>query len=211
MPENYDVSMSFTAADRVVARRIADALRKKRIRVIYDNPVGPELWGRDLSVHLWNIFEGSRICTVLISESYQQSNWAAQEWRSLLAHSSAKDSFSILPIKIAGSVDERFFQGLVWIEYSKSSLPRIVEEVRRRLNDIPLPDDDSSLERYHVIRRDSGWSVKRQGASRAASIHKTQQEAIEAAKQITLQNKSAEIVVHRADGTIQSREQLNDE
>jgi Uncharacterized protein conserved in bacteria (DUF2188)/TIR domain len=211
MPENYDVSMSFTAADRDVARRIADALKANGIRVIFDKPAGPELWGRDLSVRLRNIFEGSRICTVLISESYQQSEWAQLEWRSLLAHSRAKDSFSILPIKISDSVDEKFLQGLVWIDYSESSLPRIVEEVQRRLNDMPLREEDSSLERYHVIRRDTGWSVKRQGSSRARSIHKTQQEAIEAAKQITLKNKPAEIVVHRADGTIQSREQLNNE
>lgn len=56
----------------------------------------------------------------------------------------------------------------------------------------------------HVVPSESGWSVKRSGASRASSTHATQQEAIAAATQIA-RNQRTELYIHGRDGRIRER------
>lgn len=46
-----------------------------------------------------------------------------------------------------------------------------------------------------------GWQVKTEGAERAGSLHRTQQEAIERARESAKREK-VEVVIHRPDGTI---------
>ena len=58
----------------------------------------------------------------------------------------------------------------------------------------------------HVVPDTSGkWSVKSAGATRATKRFETQAEAIEWAKRIA-QSDRGELVVHRADGTIRSKD-----
>lgn len=57
--------------------------------------------------------------------------------------------------------------------------------------------------RVHVVPSSSGWSVKKEGATRSTAVRSTKIGAIEAAKQV----KSADrIVIHKKDGTIQRNE-----
>jgi hypothetical protein len=56
----------------------------------------------------------------------------------------------------------------------------------------------------HVVPSESGWSVRKAGASRASSTHATQQEAIAAATQIA-RNQRTELYVHGRDGRIRDR------
>ncbi len=59
-----------------------------------------------------------------------------------------------------------------------------------------------SRNRIHVIARDRGWAVKREGASRAAKVHDSKEAAVRHAKSIPRQD----VVVHRKDGSIQKWE-----
>jgi uncharacterized protein YdaT len=56
-----------------------------------------------------------------------------------------------------------------------------------------------SRSRTHVIKREDGWAVKRQGTKRASKVYGTQKKAINGAKKL---RKSSEIVVHKRDGSI---------
>ena len=56
----------------------------------------------------------------------------------------------------------------------------------------------------HVVPNDKGWSVKRAGASKASSVHRTQDEAIQAAKRLA-QSQRTELYVHGRDGRIRER------
>ena len=57
----------------------------------------------------------------------------------------------------------------------------------------------------HVVPHPGGWAVRKPGASRATSVHQTQEAAIDAAK-TTLRRGSGvgrrEMVIHRRDGRI---------
>ena len=57
----------------------------------------------------------------------------------------------------------------------------------------------------HVTPSSGGWKVKSVGAERAAKITSTQAEAIRLGRQIAT-NRGAELIVHRSDGTVRSKD-----
>ena len=58
----------------------------------------------------------------------------------------------------------------------------------------------------HVVPNPKGgWDAKSEGAERAASHHDTQQEAIDAGRQIA-RNRGSELVIHRPDGRIRDKD-----
>lgn len=57
----------------------------------------------------------------------------------------------------------------------------------------------------HVVPRSDRWAVKGAGNQRATSLHDTQQQAIDAAREIA-RNQQAELVIHRPDGRIRDKD-----
>ena len=53
----------------------------------------------------------------------------------------------------------------------------------------------------HIVPHQSGWAAKREGASRAGSVHQTQRQAIDAAKR-TAKRERSEVVIHDRRGQI---------
>jgi uncharacterized protein YdaT len=61
----------------------------------------------------------------------------------------------------------------------------------------------------HVVPHEGKWAVKGEGNTRVTSIHDTQSEAIDAAKEIAMNQKS-EVFIHRPDGRIRERDSYDD-
>jgi len=53
----------------------------------------------------------------------------------------------------------------------------------------------------HVVPHPDGWATKSEGSTRAGSVHDTQAQAIERARE-QAQRQQTEVVIHRKDGTI---------
>jgi uncharacterized protein YdaT len=53
----------------------------------------------------------------------------------------------------------------------------------------------------HVVPHEDGWAVRGEGNQRVTSVHDTQGEATERAREIA-RNQRSEVVIHRRDGTI---------
>ena len=56
---------------------------------------------------------------------------------------------------------------------------------------------------YHVAPHPNGWQVKRERAKQATIVRPTKEEAIEAARELALNNKPSQIKIHKRDGTIE--------
>lgn len=56
----------------------------------------------------------------------------------------------------------------------------------------------------HVVPHDEGWAVKVPGNERASSVHDTQQEAIDVARERAISNRS-EMFIHNRQGRIRER------
>ncbi|MBZ5639205.1 MAG: DUF2188 domain-containing protein [Acidobacteriia bacterium] len=57
----------------------------------------------------------------------------------------------------------------------------------------------------HVVPQDDRWAVKKPGADRASSVHETQREAIDQARQ-TAHTTGGEVVIHGRDGKIRDKD-----
>ncbi len=57
----------------------------------------------------------------------------------------------------------------------------------------------------HVIPHQEGWAVKGAGNQRATSVHDTQKQAVDAARDIARKQQS-ELVIHRQDGRIRDKD-----
>lgn len=54
----------------------------------------------------------------------------------------------------------------------------------------------------HVIPHERGWAVKKAGGKKASSVHKTQKEAIQAARQLLQKRGGGKLAVHGQDGRL---------
>lgn len=57
----------------------------------------------------------------------------------------------------------------------------------------------------HVVPGSDGWGVRGEKNSRLTSIHQTQAEAIERAREIAI-NQESEVVIHGRDGKIRDKD-----
>lgn len=57
---------------------------------------------------------------------------------------------------------------------------------------------------YHVVPHEGRWAVKREGAERPSRIADTQDEAVAVAEQMARNQAPGRVVVHGADGLIQT-------
>ncbi len=57
----------------------------------------------------------------------------------------------------------------------------------------------------HVIPHEDGWAIRAAGSQRATSVHRTQQAAIDAGREIA-RNQGGELLIHGRDGRIRERD-----
>lgn len=57
----------------------------------------------------------------------------------------------------------------------------------------------------HVVPHHGEWAVKGEGNQKATSVHSTQQQAVNAAREIA-RNQQSELVIHRPDGRIRDKD-----
>ncbi|MFC1970876.1 DUF2188 domain-containing protein [Chloroflexota bacterium] len=55
--------------------------------------------------------------------------------------------------------------------------------------------------RVHVIARDKGWAIKKEGLSKASRIHQNKEAAVNSAR--TLRTRGHDVIIHRKDGSIE--------
>ncbi len=77
-------------------------------------------------------------------------------------------------------------------------------QVETTIINMNLSFSKNTMANQHVVRHSSGWAVKKAGAEKASSVHKTQKEAINKAKSIAKTQKS-ELFIHGKDGKIRER------
>ncbi len=61
---------------------------------------------------------------------------------------------------------------------------------------------------YHVTPHDDGWAVEKEGASKASSVHDTQDEAIKAARGYSEHQGGGELNIHGKDGKIRAKDTI---
>lgn len=106
----YDVVLSFAGEDRRYVERVAKKLTVRGIRVFYDRHQQVELWGKDLYVHLSDVYrKTARYCVMFVSEHYVRKMWTNHERRSAQERALHENRDYILPVRF----DETKVPGLL--------------------------------------------------------------------------------------------------
>ena len=61
---------------------------------------------------------------------------------------------------------------------------------------------------YHVTPSDDGWRAKKEGASRASSVHDTQADAINAARGYLSNSGGGELNIHNRENEIRAKDTI---
>lgn len=97
----YEVALSFAGEDRSYVGKLAHTLRQKNIRVFYDDYEKISLWGKDLYVHLDDVYrKKARFCILFISEQYKNKVWTNHERESAQARAFEERRDYILPVRM---------------------------------------------------------------------------------------------------------------
>ena len=100
MDFKWDVCFSFAGEDRAYVEQVASSTRARGISVFYDDYYRVELWGRDLYVHLDEVYrKKSHYCVLFVSSHYAKKLWTNHERRSAQARAFIENSEYILPAR----------------------------------------------------------------------------------------------------------------
>jgi len=98
-PFDFDVALSFAGEDRAYVEKVANYLKEKSIRVFYDKYEKTMLWGKDLYVHLDEVYQKkARYCVMFLSRHYAEKLWTNHERKSAQARAfKKKENIFYLP------------------------------------------------------------------------------------------------------------------
>lgn len=101
MSYKYDLAISFAGEQRGLADTFARRLDASGYSVFYDEFHQAELWGRDLSIALNNVYaHEARYCLILLSKDYVEKPWTNHERQSAISQFIERRRDYILCLKI---------------------------------------------------------------------------------------------------------------
>jgi len=179
MDENrkYDIALSFAGEERDYVDRVANLLKARGIRVFYDLFEEADLWGKDLYVHLSEVYlKRAQFTVMFISQAYANKLWTNHERKSAQARAFQAAEEYILPARfddtdIPGvlstvgyvSLKDRSPEDLVSLLAKKligtgGSVP--TEMVRRDFSTLARADVIPGSEFSILVRDDEGAQIK---------------------------------------------------
>jgi hypothetical protein len=97
----FDIALSFAGEDREIAQKLAYLLRKRGIKVFYDEFERSGLWGKNLYEYFKDIYQNrSKYCIPLLSRHYEKKIWTRFELRAAQSRALKENDEYILPIRI---------------------------------------------------------------------------------------------------------------
>ena len=134
----YDVGLSFAGEQRVYVDQVAGQLRSRGIRVFYDDYEKAKLWGKDLYVHLDDIYtRRCRYCLLFVSKSYADKVWPNHERASAQARALKSKGEYILPVRFDDTAIRGLAQTVAYIDGTRVSSSELAGLVVEKLAEQP--------------------------------------------------------------------------
>lgn len=96
----HDIALSFAGEDRAYVEMVAEQLKARGISVFYDRYEEADLWGKDLYVHLADVYRNkARYTLMFVSLHYKQKVWSNHERRAAQSRALEESGEYILPAR----------------------------------------------------------------------------------------------------------------
>jgi hypothetical protein len=133
-PFEFDVALSFAGENRADAKKFADLLIAKHIRVFYDEQEAADLWGKDLIVHLAEIYgKKARYCVMFISQYYPLKKWTNLERQHAQARAFRDPGEYILPLRLDDSDVPGIAETVGYMDLRQHPMENIVNSLEQKL------------------------------------------------------------------------------
>lgn len=130
----YDIALSFAGEDRVYVEKVANYLTDKGIHVFYDMYEQVELWGKDLYIHLADVYQNkAQYCIIFISKFYEEKLWTSHEKKAAFARAFRSSSEYILPVRFDDTEIMGINHTLGYIDLRVTSPELLAEYVIRKV------------------------------------------------------------------------------
>jgi uncharacterized protein YjbI with pentapeptide repeats len=134
LDHKFDIAISFAGEDRDIARQIAEEIKSRGKRVFFDEYVKGELWGKDLYVHLINVYRKyAKYCLMIISEAYAKKNWTNHERKAAQARAFEENQEYILPLKLDDTPIPGLLSTIGYLRMKDTSINEIVGLLMQKL------------------------------------------------------------------------------
>lgn len=135
-PFEYDVAVSFAGEDKAVAEHFANLLISKDIKVFNDEYQAADLWGKDLTDHLVNIYSRkARYCVMFISQYYPLKKWTEVERMSAQQRAFRDANEYILPIQLDDTEVPGIAETTGYRDLRQHSMESIVNWLEQKLTE----------------------------------------------------------------------------
>jgi len=132
----YDIAVSFAGEDRPYVEQVADALKLSGLSVFYDGYEKANLWGKDLYVHLTNVYRDySKFCLMFISEHYARNQWTNHERRAAQARAFSENREYILPLRLDDSSIDGILETTGFVDARHTTVDKTVDILRAKVKE----------------------------------------------------------------------------
>ena len=134
----FDVCLSFAGEDRAVAERIANSIKRNRMkrRVFYDDFEKVTLWGEELARYLHQIYsEQSKFCVILFSHAYSRKAWTRHEYRAALTRVVQERGPYILPVALDVAAVPKEFESVGYWPFKPGDEKEIAKAAEEKVNE----------------------------------------------------------------------------
>jgi hypothetical protein len=151
MTFKYDVALSFAGEQRTEVELVASGLKAANLNVFYDDYEKSNLWGKDLYVHLSDVYQNqARYCIIFASKEYQQKNWTNHERQCAQARDlSEKGNEYILPVRFDDTDIPGLPRTIGYLDFRHEGARGICEAFLRKIGasmSSPLSSADAACE-----------------------------------------------------------------
>ena len=149
MNYEYDVVLSFAGEDRSYVDRVAKYLTANGTKVFYDKYEEADLWGKDLYVHLDDIYRNkARYCVMFLSKDYASKVWTNHERESAQARSFGQKEEYILPARFDNTEIPGVRPTVGYIDLRKVTPEKFGELILEKINKKTLQNHEESLKAF---------------------------------------------------------------
>jgi hypothetical protein len=130
----YDLAISFAGEQRSLARSLAERLDGAGYSIFFDEFHQAELWGRDLTVALRDVYSReARWCLVLVSKDYVQKAWTNFERQNALSRFMQERSGYLLCLRLDGTELPGLPSVIGYIDYTSTNEDNVYQLLLQKM------------------------------------------------------------------------------
>ena len=131
----YDVALSYAGEDREKAEVLVAALRRRGVKVFYDQDEKSTMWGKNLYSYLSDLYKNkARYCLMLLSYHYATKRWTKHELKSAQARAFIDEHEDyILPVRIDNTEIPGILETTAYLNWHTETAETITDAILAKL------------------------------------------------------------------------------